>query len=219
MVTETPLTDEGQYHPEPPSKAEEEEEDDPQSPETPKQPGSTAQVVTPGSEFHISSTPKSAKRSSVPQVLLNMVSTAPSTSRSMRMESGPRFGWSAAPTGRVAPITKTEGPGPGAYELRNFTVSRDRGLQGSVKFGASAAATGRCELPKQAGPGPGAYNHKDMKCTKPFVMQKAPKRNFARPEPLGPGAYDIKPLIGDGSLYSPVWKRRNLDLKARNAGA
>jgi len=81
-----------------------------------------------------------------------------------------------------------------------------------VCFG-SAASTGRTELVKQSAPGPGDYEFKasQKKCSSNFSLQKprdAPDWLKSAKSDLGPGMYDIKPLIGAGPKYRMSSKRQ-----------
>uniref|UniRef100_A0A7S1B075 Uncharacterized protein n=1 Tax=Noctiluca scintillans TaxID=2966 RepID=A0A7S1B075_NOCSC len=81
-----------------------------------------------------------------------------------------------------------------------------------VCFG-SATSTGRTELVKKDAPGPGEYDLKASqgKCASNFSLQKprdAPDwLKSAKPD-LGPGMYDIKPLLGAGPKYKMSAKRQ-----------
>jgi len=82
-----------------------------------------------------------------------------------------------------------------------------------ARFGWSAASTGRMELEKQSVPGPGEYSVKDSRsCKSSAVLSSArgkPSWLLGSKTTVGPGMYDLKPMIGEGPRCSLAPKPRD----------
>lgn len=117
----------------------------------------------------------------------------------------------------VPPSAEKQRKEPAETLRRCQTLTADREVRvprrkpKKVCFG-SAMPTGRTELVRQSAPGPGDYDLKvsSSKCFSNFSLQKprdAPDwLKSAKPD-LGPGMYDIKPLLGTGPKHKMSFKR------------
>mmetsp|Transcript_6473 Transcript_6473/g.18092 ORF Transcript_6473/g.18092 Transcript_6473/m.18092 type:complete len:186 (-) Transcript_6473:522-1079(-) len=117
-------------------------------------------------------------------------------------------------------VTETSAPHVDSREeKRNVRAARELGRYPIKKritrgFGGSAAPTGRTEPVKQVVPGPGDYHVKDIRSTRNFAMPRASRTKHstwleAGRSTVGPGMYDIKPLVGSGPKYQIAPKRKS----------